>query len=86
MLYPPSPIPFNSSTKITYYLSTPSDVTLQIYNTHGQIVDVMLDRVMSAGRHSVVWDGSDLCAGVYLIRMKDEGGRMKEIQKVVLVK
>jgi len=86
MLYPPSPNPFNSSTKITYYLSTPSDVTLQIYNTHGQIVDVMLDRVMSAGRHSVVWDGSDLCAGVYLIRMKDEGGRMKEIQKVVLVK
>ena len=80
------PNPFNSMTTITYTLPTRSNISLNIYNTRGQLVDVLLDRVMLAGRHSVVWDGSDLSSGVYLVRMRDEDGRMGSVQKVVLVK
>ena len=86
ILHPAYPNPFNSSTTITYSLPTQSPVTLQIYNTRGQLVDVLLDRVMPAGRHSVVWEADGMSTGVYLVRMKDEGGRMKKIQKIVLVK
>ena len=80
------PNPFNSQVTISYDLSYKSTITLQIYNTRGQLVDVLLDRVMPAGRHSVVWDASIFSTGMYLVRMRNEGGRMKGIQKVVLVK
>ena len=80
------PNPFNSSTTITYALPAQSPVTLQVYNIRGQLVDVLLDRVMPAGRHSLRWDASEFSTGVYLVRMKDEEGSIKDIQKVVLVK
>jgi len=80
------PNPFNSSTTISYALSVQSDVSLQIINLRGQLVDVLVDRVMLAGMHSVVWDAENMSAGVYLISMREEGGRMMGIQKVVLVR
>ena len=86
ILHPAYPNPFNSSTTITYTLPTLSNVSLSIYNTRGQLVDVLLDRVMPAGRHSLVWDGNEMSAGVYLARMKVDSGRMRGMQKIVLVK
>ena len=50
------------------------------------MVDMLLDRVIPAGRHSVVWEADGMSAGVYVIKMKDEGGIMNEMRKVVLVK
>ncbi len=85
-LYPAYPNPFNSTTTITYTLPLQSNVAMQVYNTRGQLVDVLLDRVMPAGRHSVVWDASRFSAGVYLVRMVDRDRNSKETQKVVLLK
>lgn len=68
------PNPFNSSTTITYSLPTRSNITLQIYNTRGQLVDVLLDRMMPAGRHSVVWDVEDMGTGMYLLKLKTTVG------------
>jgi len=80
------PNPFNSTTTISFSLHTRSNVNLQIYNIRGQLVDELLDREMSAGRHNVTWDAEDVVAGVYLVRMKDNAGRMNEMRKVVLMK
>ena len=73
----------NSSTSITYTLPTQSPVTLRIYNIRGQLIDVLLDRVMPAGRHSVVWDGSNLSSSLYLVRMK--ANNKKYVQKLILI-
>jgi len=78
------PNPFNSTTKITYSIPEQSRVTFQIYNTRGQLVDVLIDRVMSAGSHSVVWDGSNLSAGLYLARMEASGRCFAK--KVILIR
>ncbi len=43
------PNPFNSATTIAYTLPTKSPVTLQIYNTRGQLVDALANRLMPAG-------------------------------------
>ncbi len=86
ILNEPYPNPFNAYTTITYTLPKQSDVTLQVYNIRGQLVDVLLDKVMPAGRHSVVWDGSKFSTGVYLVRMVDQDRNSTGIQKVVLVK
>jgi len=86
VLHPAYPNPFNSATTITYSLPTEASVTLQIYNMRGQSVDVLVDRVMLAGRHSVEWVGSGMSAGVYLVTIKDEGGRIKETQEITILK
>jgi len=83
-LYPVFPNPFNSSTKITYTLPTQSPVTLQIYNTRGQLVDVLLNQIMPTGQHSMVWDGSRLENGVYYINMNTNDHSL--IRKGVLIK
>ena len=86
ILFPAYPNPFNSVTTIQFGLDKSAPTRLVVYDLHGQLVDVLLDSVMPAGRHSVMWDGSEKSAGVYLVRMKDEGGKMNDVQKIVLLK
>ncbi|MBT3233263.1 MAG: T9SS type A sorting domain-containing protein [Calditrichaeota bacterium] len=81
------PNPFNSTTTIDYNLSLGSQVSIEVYNIHGQLVDVLVDGIMSVGRHRVVWDAEDVSAGVYLVQMKNSSGNSKSlVQKVILVK
>ena len=78
------PNPFNSSTTITYTLLAQSPVTIQVYNTRGQLVDVLLDRVMPTGRHKVVWDAEQKTAGAYIIQHLSGGA--SNIKKIILIK
>ncbi len=64
------PNPFNSAATITYTLPEQTFVSLSIYNTRGQLVEALVDRVMPAGRHSVVWDAGDISTGKYIIKLK----------------
>jgi len=80
------PNPFNSTTTITYSLAVTSPVSLQVFDIKGRLAEILLDGVTLAGIHNVVWEAGDNPAGVYLLGMKDEGGWMRGMQKVVLVK
>jgi hypothetical protein len=81
------PNPFNSTTTIEYTLPYASDVSLSLYNIHGQLVDVLLDGVMPVGSHIVVWDGHNVGAGVYFLKLCDKTGSENFInQKVTLIK
>lgn len=57
------PNPFNGQTTLRFELAEPGPVKLTIYNLAGQAVRVLVDGVLPAGEHQVVWDG------------RDEGGR-----------
>lgn len=81
---PPFPNPFNSLTNITCTLSAPSPVTIRIYNTSGQLVEVLLERVMPAGKHLVAWDGKGMLSGLYFCRLED--GNHVHNAKLVLVR
>ena len=78
------PNPFNSTTTITYTLPAQSNVALQVYNIRGQLVDVLLDRVMPAGRHCLVWDAKQKTSGIYIVRLRSDG--ISNIKKLVLTK
>jgi hypothetical protein len=69
------PNPFNPETHINYALPKASQVTLKIYNTLGQLVRTLVDHRISAGRHSVTWDGRDdhgtlVSSGIYFYSLK----------------
>jgi hypothetical protein len=53
------PNPFNPSTQIRYDLPKAGQVTLTIYNSLGQEVRRLVDRVQPAGYHQITWNGRD---------------------------
>ena len=78
-LEPNAPNPFNTSTWIPYRLAAPGHARLEIYNTLGQRVRVLVDGFQSSGAHRVEWDARDrrgqaVAAGVYLARLVHPGG------------
>jgi hypothetical protein len=68
------PNPFSSSTRIEYKLNESSLVKLSIYNQRGQLVKQLVSDGMSAGNHTVSWDGRDaqsrkVASGIYVVRL-----------------
>jgi len=84
-----SPNPFNPSTTIWFELAEASQVRLTVYNVKGEKVKVLADKVMSAGRRSVEWDGrtdagKQVSSGVYFYRLK--AGKFSSTRKMVLAR
>lgn len=85
------PNPFNPTTTIRYGLREPTDVTIQVFNTAGQLVRTLVDEFQTPGEDgfAVQWDGhndrgDEVASGVYFYRMN--AGRFVESRKVVLLK
>jgi len=63
------PNPFNPSTTIKFTLSEASNVTLKIFNTLGEEVSVLVNRVMQVGTHEVNFEASQLNSGIYFYQL-----------------
>ncbi|MHB9027920.1 MAG: Omp28-related outer membrane protein [Candidatus Latescibacterota bacterium] len=79
------PNPFNPSTTISFTLPASGPASLAIYDITGRKVRELVNGRMSAGAHSVVWDGRNtngkaVSSGVYFSRLtqgkKAVSGRM----------
>ena len=77
------PNPFNPSTRIDFDLSRQSHVKLEVYNTLGQSVALVINEVRQAGHYSVGFDGGNLGSGVYFYRLQ-AGGFVQTRKLVVL--
>ncbi len=84
MLFQNYPNPFNSSTKIRYQVPEASHIVISIYDGLGRKVEVLVDGIVDAGYHSVIWNAKDVASGVYLVRI--ESGDLVRVQKVMLVR
>ncbi|MEN8157390.1 MAG: T9SS type A sorting domain-containing protein [Bacteroidota bacterium] len=78
------PNPFNHQTTIGYSLSEGADVTIAVYNILQQKVGTLVKEYRDAGDHTVVWDATDLPAGIYTYRMEADG--FVQTRKMMLVK
>ncbi len=79
-----TPNPFNPATTISFTLPTDSHTTLTVHDITGRKVATLADNFMSAGKHSAVFDGSNLASGVYFYRI--EAGKMARTGKMLLIK
>jgi len=59
------PNPFRTSTEISFNLPRSTHVVLKVYNTLGQVVRVLVDGRMEAGRYSIPFQVQDLPTGTY---------------------
>jgi len=83
------PNPFNPVTHFSLDLANETHVTFVIYNIAGQKVRTLVDEVMSAGSHTLVWDGTNedgqaLSSGVYFYRVT--AGNETVTKKMTLLK
>jgi endoglucanase Acf2 len=67
------PNPFNPTTTFTYSLPTGANVAVEVFNSLGQKVAVLLDEYRSAGQHQVTFDASGLSSGIYIYTIKANG-------------
>jgi flagellar hook assembly protein FlgD len=63
-----------ASTRIAFDLAEPVEVNVGVYNLLGQLVRLLQEEILPAGRHVVSWDGRDqnggrVAAGFYVYRI-----------------
>lgn len=63
------PNPVRSSTTISFTLSIPGEVRLEVFDLTGRRVTTLVDAHQSAGEHAVLFDTAGLANGVYLYRL-----------------
>lgn len=78
------PNPFNPITYINYELNTTAHIKLTIYNTLGQQVAILADRMHQPGPYMISWEASEMPSGVYFCRLESKNKVMTK--KMMLVK
>ncbi len=78
------PNPFNPTTDIRFTLPEAGFVRLSVFNMLGQEVAVLQNAQMSAGVHTIKFDGATLGNGIYFYRLNANGNQMTK--KMMLMK
>ena len=82
------PNPFNHSTHIGFTLKQSAAVSLQVFNTHGQLVTTLVEGTRPAGTYQTAWDGHDaqgqaVSSGAYIVRLDAAG--QQATRKMILI-
>jgi hypothetical protein len=75
---PLRPSELNASTEISYDLSQPGEVKIEIFNLLGNHVRTLVHQLHAAGRYSIYWDGRNQAgkivpSGIYIYRLTAGG-------------
>ena len=78
------PNPFNPVTNMKLSLVNAGQVSMNVYNVSGQLVDVLVEGILDAGYHNITWDASNVASGVYFVKVNS--GTNVSVQKLMLLK
>ncbi len=78
------PNPFNPTTIIGFMLSEDGWVKIELYNTTGERISVLLDEHRPAGYHNIIVPMHHHAAGTYFYRMRAK--QFTQTRKLILVK
>ena len=87
-LYQNYPNPFNTVCTIEYQISKQEYITIEIYNTFGERVKILLSEMKNVGHYKLSWDGTDengkrVASGIYLYQMRS--GNYMSTKKMLLI-
>ncbi len=74
------PNPFNEEMRIRYNIDRPSDVTIEVYDELGRLVDVIVQEYKYEGNYEVVWRNKSINNGIYNLRMSTNTGVVRNIR------
>lgn len=78
------PNPFNPATTIRYELPTSGEVTVQVFDRIGRLVQTLEKGFKTFGAHTIAFNASELSSGLYLVRVQSKDD--VQTTKVVLIK
>lgn len=78
------PNPFNPATVIRFGIPAEQYITLSVYNSLGERMNLLIDSKLSAGSYEVSFDGSSLSSGVYFYTLHSENIRLT--RKMLLIR
>ncbi len=78
------PNPFNPTTQIRFALLQKSNVVLEIFDLLGKKIETLLNKNLSSGFHSVIFNASKYPSGIYLYKLKTE--KFHQAKKLILLK
>ena len=78
------PNPFNASTVIEYQMPRDGYVSIEVLNSSGQRIDVLVDGWQMRGAHMAWWNARKKASGTYFYRFRTDG--FEETRKMVLVR
>ena len=86
MLHINHPNPFNQYTTIAFSTMKSDWVNLEVYNSLGEKVAVLVDEILPAGLHSVVFNAVGLPSGIYVVSMTFASDNFSELMKINILK
>jgi hypothetical protein len=78
------PNPFNPSTTIEFQIPAATTVRIAVYDMLGREVGELMNGVMDAGVHSVLFDAGRMASGVYYCRMT--AGTFSAMRTMIVLK
>ena len=84
-----NPVPFNSTSTITFIINKSTNARLSVYNSLGEEIKVLLENLLAPDKYKIVWDamdesGSNLPSGIYFIVLQTD--LMTNTTKTILLK
>jgi len=78
------PNPFNPETMISFTLPNPEYVSLNLYSSTGELIQVLSNGYFEAGKHQLQFNATDLSSGVYVYTLS--AGTFYQSRKMMLLK
>ena len=83
------PNPFNPATVVAFDLAARGRVRIEIFDVLGRRIATLANRVFDAGRHHLVWNGTDrrgrpVASGMYICRL--DTGAERDSKKMILAR
>ncbi|MBN1353029.1 S8 family peptidase [candidate division KSB1 bacterium] len=78
------PNPFNQTTSIGFTLANASQVSLDVYDCRGRLVDELISGDLQAKKYSVKFDASHLASGIYFYKLSIDND--SKTKKLILIK
>jgi len=80
------PNPFNPSLNIDFFAQYSGNISIQVYDLSGKLVEELLSNEFKAfGNHTIIWSPNNLTSGEYIIRLSVNGNQIAT-QKVAYIK
>jgi predicted GH43/DUF377 family glycosyl hydrolase len=78
------PNPFNASTRIEFMIPETDFVQIKLFDSAGRKIKNLVNKKMSAGKHTYNFNASDLSSGIYFYQVT--AGDFSETKKMILLK
>ena len=78
------PNPFNPSTTISFSIPEASYVSLKVFNSLGEEVEILVSKELSVGNYKYDWNPVKLPSGIYFYKLQTEN--FAETKKMILLK